>query len=164
MSNRLKGLNPFIATVLLILVSITVFGIFSKWIISYVSSLSAKTGKEGEEKVICGYAGSINIEEVDYCDTTNTLNITITNSGSISLGNITLQIIYTTKVEKKSLCLVGDEVVECQVSNLTLQPGDYRRINLNLTISPALIDSVIFTTNCTDVTAKMDSAYFNRVC
>ena len=159
----MKGINPFIATILLIVVSILIFSIFSQWLTTYTQKASTEAGKKSEKRIICSY-GSLTIDEVKYCDANNTLNITIINTGDISLGNVTLKIILPTEVKEYKLCKANGVVINCPISNLTLEPGDIVKINLELPYSPSSIESIVFTTNCSNIMPMLESSYFNSVC
>lgn len=159
----MKGINPFIATILLIVVSILVFSIFSQWLISYTQKTSAEAGKKSEKRIVCSY-GSLVIDEVKYCDKNNTLNITLINNGDIPLGNITLKVILPTKVEEYELCKNNGVIINCPISNLTLEPGDIVKINLEVDYLPSSVESIVFTTNCSNIMPSLDSTYFNSIC
>lgn len=158
-----KALSQFVSVILLIAISITIFGILSTWLIDYTKKMGSDVAKNSENKLVCS-GGAID-GDVNVCEYTNTINITIENSGDISLGNITLQIVYPDRVNKVYLCSSIGYTFSCskEEANLTLRPGDIVVFN-NESSSVSNIQRIIINTNCSNVERSIDSYEFTNIC
>ena len=159
----MRAVSQFVSTILLIAMSILVFGILSTWLINYVNKTGTDVASQSENKLICSH-GAINAE-VNACDISNTINVTIENSGDITLGNITLQLIYTDHLEKVYLCYSNGYTFNCtkQEANLTLRPGDVVVFNSKVSGINNL-QRIHVNTNCTDVKRVVESYEFSDIC
>jgi len=156
----MKGINPLIATVLLIAFTVAIAGIVSIWATSFTSTSIKITENQSLQRLNCAY-GSIALSDVNFCSTRNELSGRLTNTGLIDLSEITLQQVYSNGTSPtQPLCLSGSSVVECSTSNLTIKSGflyafnvsgissGYDIINL-ITHCPGVTDlTKTFTTNC----------------
>lgn len=127
----MKGISPLLATILLIAFTVAVSGIISLWLISFSKTTTTTVGTEAETQLVCSYAG-ISLYDVKYSN--NYLSGTIENVGSVPLGNISLQVIYTNATQQKfELCLVGNQAISCSVSNISLTSyGDIVTFNISI--------------------------------
>lgn len=90
----MKGLSPLVATVLLIAFTVGVGGLISVWISGFTQTSSKIVSKEGETQILCSN-GAIDLSNLRYCSTTNNISGIIKNNGRITIGNITLQTIFS---------------------------------------------------------------------
>jgi flagellin-like protein len=142
----MKGISPLIATILLIAFTVAVAGIISVWLTGFARTSTSTVGQESERQLICSYA-ALSLKSVKYSSSSSTLSGIIENSGSVAIGNISLQIIYTNATTQKfELCLIGNQALNCSVSNITLAKyGDAVTFNVSASSN---YDKIIATGNC----------------
>jgi flagellin-like protein len=142
-----KGISPLIATVLLIAFTVAVAGIISVWLTGFTKTTTGTVGTQANIEIICNN-GQISLSNLKYCN--GYLSGDISNSGTITLGNITLQILYTngTQHPKLYLSLIGNSVsvdTTC-CGNLTISPAEKYRFNTSVSSN---YDKIRVITNCT---------------
>jgi len=140
-----KGLSPLIATLLLIAFTVGVGSLISVWITGFTQTQTKTVSDQASTDIICSYGG-ISLSNIQYCS--NRVSGKITNTGSITLGSLSLQILFTNSSNQKySLCSSGNTVVSCTTANLTLLARE--QTNFNITIGNSNYDLVRILTNCT---------------
>jgi len=110
MLKGLKGIDPLVATVLLIAVTMTLAGIIAFWGSSFVRSSLPSENQTQTIQVCTG--GSIKLISSNYNSTTNTLSITIYNDGSQKLLLTNITFIYPDRAESKE---INSEISPAQV-------------------------------------------------
>jgi len=144
-----KGVSPLIATVLLIAFTIAVGGIISVWLTQFAGTTTETVGKESQIQITCG-TGGIAFNNVNYCN--NNLSGEITNTGSISLGNITFTVLYTNSSRELFYVNYSNGAVNKQTSccgNMVMFPAE--KFNFNFPIGGSNYEILRVTTNCTTV-------------
>lgn len=104
----MKGISPFIATVLIIAFTIGAGMLLGPWIYSLTQSQSQTIGKESETRLECNYGGIRIDDDTIKCSFTGNpdfLNFTIENTGTIDLYNFTCEI------------KVGDNITSYNINN-----------------------------------------------
>ncbi|MFH8132172.1 MAG: archaellin/type IV pilin N-terminal domain-containing protein [Candidatus Aenigmatarchaeota archaeon] len=140
-----KGISPLVATVLLIAFTVASAAIISFWLLPFLSSFSKTTSEEAEIQLKCS-RGGVYLFDLNYNLSSSSLSGKIENTGSVSLGNFALQIVYLNyTTEKIELCFSGGTVVACENSNLTLLPRNIISFSVLL---PNNYDIITLTTNC----------------
>lgn len=143
----MKGLSPLIATVFLIAFTVGVAGILSGWLTSFTKTTTSTVREQGELEIICN-SGGITVSTLKYCSPR--LSGAITNTGTISLGNITIQIFYANATNSKYyLSLSGMNVSGSAAccGNMTLLSGE--KFGFNISIGGSDYDNIRVITNCT---------------
>jgi len=143
----LKGVSPLIATVLLVAITVVVGGIVAAWFSSFTKTTTEIVGESGEQQLICMNAGIL-LRNLRYVD--SNLVGEIQNSGSVTLGNLKLQILYQNLTQETiPLCSSDGMAVACEgsLTKLVLYPND--RVFFNFSI-PNNYDEVRIITNCTN--------------
>jgi flagellin-like protein len=139
-----KGISPLVATVLLIAFTVAAASIISFWLIPFLAKISQSTTEETDIQLKCS-KGGISLFDLKYNLSSSTLSGKIENTGSISLGNLVIEIIYTNyTVERKGLCYSGTVVI-CESSNLTLSSRNLVFFNFQI---PENYDTISISTNC----------------
>lgn len=143
----MKGISPLIATVLLIAFTVAVAGIISVWLTGFASTTTKTVGGQANIEIICT-GGQISLKNLKCVN--GYLSGDISNAGTIALGNITLQILYTngTQHPKLYLSLVGNSVNASTTccGNLTISPAEKYRFNTSISSG---YDKIRVLTNCT---------------
>jgi flagellin-like protein len=140
----LKGLSPLIAIILLIAFTVAVAGIISVWLTGFARTQTELVGEEAEFQLICSYAG-IALSDVKYGN--GYLAGIVENVGTVVLGNISLHITYlNASSEKTDLCIAGNNVVKCSVSNITLFSNEI--VSFNISIGGSNYDEIRVAGNC----------------
>lgn len=91
----MKGISPFIATVLIISFTIGAGMLLGPWIYSLTQSQAGTVGQESETRLECNYGGIRIDDDTIKCSFTGNpdfLNFTIENTGTIDLYNFTCEI------------------------------------------------------------------------
>jgi len=159
LSSMNKGVSPLIATVLLIAFTIAVGGIISVWLTSFTTTTTQTVGKQSEAQIICG-TGGIQLSNVGFCSPI--LSGYITNTGSISLGNLTFTVLYndnTREMFYANYNVNNSGFVSNQSSccgSLTMLPGEKYWFNFTIRASNYKILRVV--TNCTTITDEVDNS------
>ncbi len=140
-----KGISPLVATVLLIAFTVAAASIISFWLIPFLTKFFQSTTEEADIQLKCS-KGGISLFDLKYNLSSSTLSGKIENTGSISLGNLVMEIIYTNyTIERKGLCYSSGVVVICESSNLTLLPRNLVFFNFQI---PENYDTISINTNC----------------
>jgi flagellin-like protein len=160
-----KGISPLIATVLLIAFTVAVAGIISVWLTGFAKITTSTVGSQANIEIICNN-GQISFSNLIYCSTSGYLSGDISNSGTIALGNITMQIIYTngTQHPKLYLSLIGSSTNTSTAccGNLTISSAEKYRFNTSVSSN---YDKIRVITNCTaKVTDEADSSDVTASC
>jgi flagellin-like protein len=122
----MKGISPLIASVLLIAFTVAVAGLISSWLMSFTKTTSETVTQQSNIQLSCSYGG-IGLSNLKYAGSTCfCMNGTIENTQTVSLGNITIQIIYINKTtDTAKLCLSSSNVaIGCSVANVSLSPRE----------------------------------------
>ena len=147
----MKSLSPLISAVLLIAFAVSISVIIKTWFENISRESAESIGSQTEKRLLCS-RGSISLLEVKFCN--SYLSGKIENSGEISLGNISLLLIYSSGSENLGMCRIGLEVTNCTEKNLTLIPME--KVSFNLSVSPGF-EEIRILTNCTDVYDEVES-------
>ena len=128
---REKGLSPLIATVLLIAFTFAVAGLVSLWITGFTKTSTNTVTENALSELVCSNA-RIALSDVLYCS--NRISGVITNTGRITLGNITMQEVFSNQsTQTFYLCKGGATVSTCTgASNLTLLPREVTAFNITI--------------------------------
>jgi hypothetical protein len=158
----MKGISSFIATILIIAVTVAVGGIISSWMIHFVSTETKTVGSQSELEITCN-DGAISLSDLKYhCPK---LSGKVKNTGKIDLGNITLEIQYTNATrEAQCLSYAGGTLVNatCQ-GNLTMSIQE--EYSFNLTIGGSNYDKIrVYSANCTKVDYTAESSDVTTTC
>ncbi len=126
-----KGIEPLIATVLLIAFTVAVAGIISIWVKGFTTTTTNQVDQMTNTTIFCS-SGGIAISNVNFCSTRSELSGKLTNTGLIDLIKITLQEAYLNgSSPTQPLCISGSSVVSCSASNLTIKPGFIYTFNIS---------------------------------
>lgn len=144
----MKGISALIATVLLIAFTVGTAGIISVWLTGFTKEQTGTIGDQASTSVLCSYGG-INLRNLRFNGTTGLLNGSIENTGTIVLGSISLQILYTNASDQKNpLCKVGSQSVNCSTANLTLSAREMSSFSVSIASN---YDKIRTYTNCSSV-------------
>jgi flagellin-like protein len=153
---KMKGISPLIATVLLIAFTVAVGGIISVWLTGFTRTQTQAVGSQASISITCSNGG-IALSYLSYCKPY--LSGILTNTGSISLGNLSLTITYTNAslTEKRYLQLLGStiNVTPTCCGNLTLSPSELT--SFNGSIGGSNYDMIRVVSNCSGVIFSADS-------
>ncbi len=157
-----KGVSPLIATVLLIAFTVAVAGIISSWLTRFTTTTSETVGSQATSELLCT-RGGISLRDLKFCS--GLLNGTIENTRQISLGNLTLQIVYKNQtVQKNDLCSSGaggGSAISCANSNLTLAVRDVATFSISAWSN---YNKIRIKTNCTSVYDELDTGDVSTSC
>lgn len=142
----MKGISPLIATVLLIAFTVAVAGIVNLWLTSFTRTSSETVSSQATTELICSYGG-LSLGGLKYSSSTGNMSGDIENTGTIALGNITLQIIYTNATTNKiHLCLYGTRVESCSVSTFSTVARE--KYSFNVSAGGSNYDKIRVISNC----------------
>ena len=152
-----KGVSPIIATVLLIAFTVGVAGIVSVWLTTFAKTSTENVEKESKEELTCVYGG-IALSSLKFAN--GNISGNIENTRQISIGSITLQIVYSNaSINTTTLCLAGSRAVWCPTANLSLTPREIASFNVSSgTGSKSDITKLRVYTNCSSVFDEADSS------
>lgn len=158
----MKGISPLIATVLLIAFTIAVGGLISIWLTGFTQTQTQAVGTQATNQITCSNGG-ISLSSMSYCN--SYLVSQITNTGTITLGNLSLTIVYAnTSTQKIYLQLLGNVVngTSACCGNFSLAPSEVS--SFNFTIGGSNYDTIRLVSNCSNVVASVDSSSVSRTC
>jgi len=153
----MKGVSPLIATVLLIAFTVAVGGLISIWLTGFTQTQTSAVGSQASTSIACSNGG-LSLSSMSYC--APYLSGQITNIGSVTLGNLSLTITYQNATVVQKFCLnisgstVGSIPSPC-TGNLTIGPSELT--SFNISIGGSNYDVIRLVSNCTGVTASVDS-------
>jgi archaellum component FlaF (FlaF/FlaG flagellin family) len=150
----MKGLEPIIATIILIAVVIGIGVIIFAWNQGFLKDLFSIVGESIEQLLLCSRS------RVDLSDLKlEQDNITgkILNRGSVELKDIRIEFESQNEIEVIGLC-GSEEATRCEKSNLTILPGKIVSFSVKSSYKPNLV-SVL--TSCPNV---KDSVEFSGIC
>jgi len=96
-----KGISPLIASVLLIVFTVAVAGFLSVWLIGFTRTSSEVVEEESLRELVCRYGG-ISISNLKFYTSNDWLTGDVENTRTITLGNITIQVIYNNGTSQKN--------------------------------------------------------------
>ncbi|MBI2084665.1 MAG: hypothetical protein HYT70_03595 [Candidatus Aenigmarchaeota archaeon] len=143
----MKGLSPLVATVLLIAFTVGIGGLISVWLSGFTQTSTGIVRKEGEHQVICSN-GALDISNLRYCN--NNISGIIKNNGRITLGNITVQIVFLNSSQ------VSFALNDTSGNYLVLKPSQLG--TFNQTIGGTNYDKIWIYSNCSAVTDQAESS------
>ena len=158
----MKGISSFIATILIIAFTVAVAGLVGSWLIGFAHVETTTVGSQSNLKIICNDGGIILSDLKYYCPN---LAGKIKNTGKISLGNITLQIIYTNSTfETQCISFAQGLLVNATCpGNLSISVGE--EYPFNLTIGGSNYDRIRIYGNCSsDVSYEGKSSDVTSAC
>jgi len=152
----MKGVSPLIATVLLIAFTVAIGGLISVWLTGFTRTQTESVGSQASTSITCSNGG-LSLFSVSYCNPY--LTGKITNTGTVSLGNISLTITFSnaSTTQKRYLQLLGYTVnlTSACCGNVSLYPSEL--ISFNGTIGGSNYDTIRVVSNCSGVVASVDS-------
>jgi len=158
----MKGISPLVATILLIALTVAVAGMVGTWLFGFARTSSQTVQEKANIEIICGNGG-ISFSEVCYSN--NHLSGFITNTGTITLGNITLTILYTNATIQRYYLYYTAGNVFAETSccgNLTMLVGEKYKFNVS---ADSNYDRLRVNTNCTEkVSDELKSSDILTVC
>jgi len=90
-----KGVSPVLATVLLLLIAVSVAVMYFTWIVSFTGEHISEAESVGSKQIKCSNAG-ITITNCSYDKgATELVSVTIENTGSIDLNGFKVIVMYT---------------------------------------------------------------------
>ena len=142
----MKGISPLIATVLLIALTVSVTALVGTWLLGFTRTSTQTVQQQADIEIICGNGG---ISLSDVCYSNGYLAGYIKNTGSIPLGKINMNILYTNgSTQKYYLDYAMGSVLPTTscCGNLTILVGEKYRFNISTSSDYEL---VYVLTNCT---------------
>jgi len=144
----MKGISPVIAIVLLIAFTVSVAGILSIWLMGFATTSTGLIEEEATRELICSYGG-ISLSDLKFCSTNDRLAGKSENTGTINIGNITIQIIYTNGTTQKS------------ETGAELLPREIYQFNISTNSN---YDKIRVITNCSSVYDQVSSSDVTSGC
>jgi len=143
----MKGISPFIASVLLIGLTVAIAALYGGWITTFTKKTTEEVQEQSEKRVTCTYGG-IAIDDVKYNKTAGDLSGTVENTDIIGLGNIDFEIFYTNATRQK-LDL-----------NISLEPGERNTFNAHVIDinTTGNLNKIRVITNCSNVNDEVSSS------
>jgi flagellin-like protein len=95
-----RGISPLIAAVILIAFVIAIANLAGPWIQEFITGKTSEVEEKSDRSVECIYAQiDYDTEDVDFADnlTSNLVNITLDNSGSEPLYNLTVNYVIDSR-------------------------------------------------------------------
>jgi len=159
---RMRGISPLIATVLLIGITVAVAGLVGTWIFAFSRTSTGSVEEKANLEILCNKGG---ISFSDVCYSSNYLTGYVTNTGTIVLGNVTLQILYANATQQTYYLSYGSGVVTSSTSccgNLTMLANEKYQFNVS---SDSNYNRIYVYTNCTGkVTDELTSGDVLTAC
>lgn len=144
----MKGISPLIATVLLIAFTVAVAGLLSTWLTGFTSQSTKQVSESSSTTLSCSYGG-VSFGSLKFSSGTSTIAGNIENTGTVSLGNISIQVIYANKsISTYLLCLSGGVGSNCTAKNMSISPRDLVTFNVS---TSSTYDTIRVSTNCSSV-------------
>jgi flagellin-like protein len=141
-----KGISTIIASVLMIAFTVAVAGILSGWLTSFTTSSTQTVKSQSDIELTCSYGG-ISLKSLKYSN--NNMSGYIDNTRQISLGGITLQILFTNKsIQNIKLCSIGGNTVVCNSANASISPRETTSFNVSTNSN---YEKIRVYTNCSSV-------------
>jgi len=114
----MKGVSTFVASVILILISVSIGVIIYIWIRGLIFSTTQEQTQQAISSLECQKAG-IRIESVEYCSE-NLLNFTLRNVGKVDINKLIANVKF-----KDGSIINFDDIKECfKDSSLNLKSGE----------------------------------------
>jgi len=130
----MKGISPFIATVLIISFTIGAGALLGPWIYSLTKSHADTVGGETETRLNCQYGGiRIDDESIkcSFTDTPDFLNFTIENTGTVNLYDFTCEIYLNGVIYEYGVNNSMNN--QTFTSSSPLRPAQRRTVTVNIT-------------------------------
>lgn len=146
---KIKGVSPLIASILLIAFTVAVGGIISIWITGFTTTQTEIVKEKSSSSLICSYGGISFVKtDLKYDCNTGRLAGSVENTQSITLGNISIQIIFRNSSSAKY------NLWEAIANTTELKPRERGSFNFSTASS---YDKLIVITNCSSVYDEAES-------
>lgn len=156
-----KGISPIIATVLMIAFTVAVAGILSGWLTAFTTTSTQTVKSQSDTELTCSYGG-ISIGSLRFSG--GYLSGNVDNTRTVSLGGITVQIIFTNKtIQNVKLCSTATATCctscatvcsTCTTANTSLSPRETTTFNITTNSN---YEKIRVYTNCSSVYDEANS-------
>jgi flagellin-like protein len=158
----MKGISPLIATILLVGLTVAVAGLVSVWLLGFSKQSTGSVEEKANLEILCNKGG---ISFSDVCYSSNYISGYLTNTGTIVLGNITLQVLYDNASQTTYYLSYGGGAVIASTSccgNLSMLANERYGFNVSANSN---YDRLYVYTNCTGkVTDEIKSGDILTTC
>lgn len=126
----MKAISPFVAIVIAIAITIVVGSILAAWSAGFFATQTRVMGAEVAERLLCEQASGIRVDEqsirCNFTGTTDYLNFTLENRGTIELWRLRAEVYLQGAVESFELV---DAITEQNFTESNpLKPGEARSV------------------------------------
>lgn len=136
----MKGVSQLITTILLIAFTLGVTGIISVWLTGFARTTTDTVGSQSTSQILCTYGG-VALSNLKF--SSNMLSGDVENTRTITLGNITIEVLFTNASK------------QTQKLYLSLAPREKNSFNFS---SSNNYNKIRATTNCSSVYDEADSS------
>jgi FlaG/FlaF family flagellin (archaellin) len=117
-----KGVSPFIAAVLLVVIAVTIGAVIANWVREYVGGSMEDATTTSNQELKCGFDVDYKVVEVD-----DSPLICINNTGPLNASNTSIEFMAENNgdimIEFFSFRIIGDEGIKEYVINGSLDTG-----------------------------------------
>ena len=89
-----RGVNPLIATILLLLIALAISGLLYSWLAGYTAEKTTQASEKSEAQFTCS-KGNFKVNSCDYMPSDGNIKFTLENVGDIDLNGWTIFVEYT---------------------------------------------------------------------
>jgi len=123
---RRKGISPLIAAVLLIAFTLAVAALLTAWVTTFTQDTTGAIGDRSTEVIECSYAG-LSVYSVSYDSGNNWANVSVANTGTTALGNVTVVALENGIVVGNPVTLEGlDDIESTGITGVSNEPTAVR--------------------------------------
>lgn len=156
-----KGISTIIATVLMVAFTVAVAGILSGWLTTFTTTSTQTVKSQSDTELTCSYGG-IAINSLKFSG--GYLSGDVDNTRTVSLGGISVQIIFTNNTIQNvklcstatTTCCISCAIVcsDCTTANASLSPRQTTTFNISTNSNYGKIRVY---TNCSSVYDEANS-------
>lgn len=92
------GVSPIIGALVLVALVIVVAGLMTGWLTAFTQDQVGSVKDDSDTRIQCAYAG-LTIQEAVYYADREEVDVTVRNSGTVDLGNVTLLVLHDAVLE-----------------------------------------------------------------
>lgn len=122
-----KGVSPLIAAVLLIAFTMAVAAILTAWVTTFTKEKAGEVGNQSDQLIECSYAG-LTVYDAHYNSGASRLDVTIANTGSVNLRNVTAYVFSNAAVQGQSppISISSSELKSTNITGINSRPDRIR--------------------------------------
>ncbi len=93
-----RGVSPLLSAVFLVAIGVAAAAIFSTFLTGFTRDQGSTIQNQSQDRIRCSYA-ALYIQDAEFDDTADAVRVTVGNSGSVDLANVSIYAFRDSQVD-----------------------------------------------------------------